>query len=104
MQNFKMTLSKDQLNVVYGYVEIAAGIPAGSWRGAKEHKLLIALMVCIQKKLINKRTFPNSKNRISLTIPEAIAFYLMFNSANFSDPFELATMNPILTQIHKQYL
>lgn len=100
MQNFKMTLSKDQLNVIYKWISFAASSPSNT----AFDKLLSLHMACLQLRLVKQYTFPNLKNRVTLSIPEAFCFYYRFSSTVFLDPFELATMTPILTQIHKQYI
>ena len=100
MQNFRLTLSVDQLNVVYKYISLTACIPVKNM----EHKLLVAHMTRLQIRLVARWTYPQKKNRITFTAPEAIAFYLMFHNEDFFDPFELATMNPIITQIHKEFI
>lgn len=100
MQSFKIKVSADQLNVIYGFVSAAATLPVKDF----QHKLLVSIMIGLHKKMMHKWTYPSNMNKITFTAPEAIAFHLMFSNEDFFDPFQFATMNPILTEIHKLYL
>ena len=97
-EKFKTRVTIDQLNVIYKLVHNASQLTVKDL----QQKLLICHMISIHKRLLAKWTYPTKLTTVSLTPTEAIAFWLMFHEFNFTDPFVLATINPILTDIHRQ--
>lgn len=101
MENkYKIKLSKDQLNVVYKFV----GNAIESRPKHMQKMLLIANMHSLHKKMLLKWTYPAQVNSITLTMSEAVSFWILFNDMQFDDPFVLATMTPILNDIHRKYI
>jgi hypothetical protein len=98
--NYTMKLTRDQLNVVHQYVELASRIPAKDFA----HKLLICQMISIHKKTIVKWSYPVAKNKVKLSVSEAIAFWLMFENEDFTDAFVMVTMRSIINDIHKTFI
>jgi hypothetical protein len=98
--SYKMKLTRDQLNVVHQYVELASRIPAKDFA----HKLLICQMICIHKKTLVKWSYPKQVNTLKFSASEAIAFWLMFENEDFTDSFVMVTMRAIINDIHKQFI
>lgn len=88
-----------QLDVVYRLVETCSRLPVKDY----EHKLLIAHMICLHKKLLPKYSYPEKVTKLSLPATEALAFFIMFRNEDFTDPFVMATIGTITNSIHKQY-
>lgn len=97
---FKIILTKEQLDVIFIRVrKVTSERP-----DLMADKLMTSIMLGIYKKLLLKWSFPSSRNHISLTVPEAIAFWLTFNNFDFYDPFVSATMRTILNNIHQKFI
>lgn len=96
-----MKLTQAQFQSFYKIIEIAAGVPVKSY----EHKLLVAHMVEIHKKILPKYSYPQPNVSITLSATEAIALYLTFRrfSWNFTDPYLMALFTTICNNIHQQY-
>ncbi|MCK6649817.1 MAG: hypothetical protein L6Q66_09185 [Bacteroidia bacterium] len=94
-----MKLTQAQFQSFYKIIEIAAGVPVKSY----EHKLLVAHMVGIHKKILPKYSYPEPKVSITITATEAIALYLMFRNEDFTDPYLMALFTTICNNIHQQY-
>lgn len=97
---YKIIVTKEQLNVIFIRVLLAAELQPKDMIG----KLMVSHLIAIHKKLLLKWTFPSAKNSISLTTPEAIAFWISFHHFKFSDPYVFATFNPILNDIHQKFI
>ncbi|MCE9538712.1 MAG: hypothetical protein K8R85_05795 [Bacteroidetes bacterium] len=99
-EKIKIKLTRDQLNIVFYQVQLASQLQFVTF----EMKLITAHMVGLHKKLHPKWAYPSAKNNIAFTVPEALAFWLMFNGTKYQDPFLFATMNPILNEIHQKFI
>jgi hypothetical protein len=99
MDNVKVKLNKDQLDVLFarlnGFIEKNGD--------TVEEKLLILTIFPVVKKLHTKLFMPSVKNVLSLQHAEAIAFWILFMRYKYANSYEMVTIQPILDQIHKQY-
>lgn len=100
--NYKLKLTSNQLGVMHGTVTGAAAC-VGRFKTMQE-KLLSVNLISIAKKVNAKWFMPSAVTRITLTPSEAIAFWLLFNGAEYSNPYQMSIMRNILDEIHKKYI
>lgn len=102
MLKFKFKLNKEQLNALYHLINHEVGIETGP---TMQNKMYASVLLEIHKKLLLKWTYPNVKNSITFSSTQALVFWILFSPEDFTTfPFLFATINPILTAIHQQYV
>ena len=102
-EKFKIKVNVSQLRELEQYVGCAAALKPSA--DQFNHKLLVACMISLHKKILAKWNYPTPITKITMTASEAIAFFLMFNNEDFSGAaYAEITIKNICRDIHKTYI
>lgn len=93
----KFDLTHSEMCVVNHNLSMAASLDPKA--NDFERKLWIVLLVELHEKVQVKSIRVKENYKLTLTAPQAIAFYLVFSNINYKDPFEFNTMSNICSTI-----
>lgn len=100
-ESVKIKVSPGALGVLDKYLSIAATM--SNVVRFESHRLLYCLIAQTYRRVAAKNILPKKVNTITLSVPEALAFYLVFSKEDFShDTYAESVMIQICSQIHQK--
>lgn len=99
-EKFKIKLNKSELDALYNVLELVTTMKPKQMNT----KVYVAEMLELYKKVLLKWTCPKDKNTVTMTVPQALSFYILFNSYININIHTHVTVRVICDAIHKQYV